>query len=259
VGRHGRKNRDKLREWKGEHDPEFQERMREAAMNMRDPGTGRLLRYKKYADRQLLVMTGGDQHDPELEWMHYDDLAERNQDREWLSTKMAKRFGLDATLPQRCWYTGTQMYLVPYDLRLALRYHVPWECSREHLVCERNGGLGNGISNIVIAGRAINDNLGHSPLPLKILHRQNFATQEIDRDATTWASVKPWIDCIIEVENQYQLGAHYPWQPWAFDPGSAHRRTADAFHQEMLAEERAFLALDAEGRRQWIDGFTWRW
>jgi hypothetical protein len=259
MGRHGRKNRDKLREWKGKHDPEFQERMRVAALNRVDPETGRLLRYKKYADRELLVMTGGDQHDPELVWMHYDEIAKRNKNRDWVSVKMAKRFGLDAGLPQRCWYTGVQMYLVPTDLRIALHYYVPWECSREHLVCERNNGLGNGQSNIVIAGRSINDNLGHSPLPLKLLHRQEFAKREMDRETMTWASMKPWIDCIIEVENQYRLGAHYPWQPWAFDPGTAHRKIADAFNVEMMAEEQAFLALDDESRKQWLDEFVWRW
>jgi hypothetical protein len=229
-----------------------------AAQEMRDE-SGRMLRYKKYADRELMMMVGGDQHDPQLEWMHYDDIAERNRKEDWVSRKMSKRFGLDAALPQRCWYTGVQMYLVPWELFEQLGRHVPWMCSREHLVCERNGGLGNGLSNIVVAGRSINDNLGHSPLPLKLLHRQEFAQRDMDRETMTWASVKPWIDVIIETENQHRLGSHYPWQPWAFQEGTRERRVADAFHQEMLAEERFFLALDAEGRRQWLDDFVWRW
>lgn len=259
MGRHGRRNRRKVREWLGKRDPELEARLRDDAMKRRDPETGRLLRYKRYADRQLLVMVGGDQHDPELEWMHYDDLAQRNERGRWISLKMTKRFGLDASLPQRCWYTGTQMYLVPWSLREQLGRQVPWECSREHLVCERNGGLGNGLSNIVIAGRYINDKLGHSPLPLKLAHRHEFAKREFDRDTPTWEAVGPWVEAIIEFERQHELDGHYPWQPWAFAPGTRGRRMAEAFHQEMRTEELAFLALDDEGRRQWIDGFTWRW
>lgn len=261
MGRHGRKNRDKLRAWKGKHDPVFQERMRTAALNRRDEN-GRLLRYKKYADRELLVMVGGTQHEPELIWMHYDEIAERNGSKKgkdgWLSRKMSRKFGLDPNLEQRCWYTGTQMYFVPWDLFHALGHRTPWMCSREHLVCERNGGAER-VSNIVIAGRYLNDKLGHSPLPLKLLHRQQFAKCEFDRDTPTWASVKPWVDSIIEVEKDYQLGNHYPWQPWAFEPGTRERRMADDFHKVMMAEEQAFLALDDEGRKQWLDAFVWKW
>lgn len=262
MGRHGRKNREKLRAWKGKHDPVFQERMRRAAMERRDPETGRLLRYKKYADRELLVMTGGDQYTPKLEWFHYDEIASKNGGRRskdaWVSRKMSMRFGLNADLEQRCWYTGTQMYLVPWTLFEALGHMTPWMCSREHLVCERNGGA-EGVSNIVIAGRYINDKLGHSPLPLKLLHRQEFAKKDFDRETPTWDAIGPWIDTIIETEAQYQLGGHYPWQPWAFDPGTRERRIAEAFHEEMRAEEELFNSLDDRGRAQWLAEFEWRW
>jgi len=261
MGRHGRKNREKLREWRGKYDPAHEERMRDAALKMRDEN-GRLLKFRKYADRELLVLTGGDQHAPELEWVHYDVIAERNGDKHgkdsWVSRKMSRKFGLNADLSQRCWYTGTQMYLVPWKVYYELGRHVPWMCSREHLVCERNGGAER-LSNLVIAGRYINDKLGHSPLPLKLLHRQEFAKKNFDRDTSTWEAVGPWIDAIIELEQQYKLGDHYPWQPWAFDEGTQDRKTADAFHVEMLAEEQAFLALDDESRKQWLEEFTWRW
>lgn len=259
MGRHGRKNRDKLRAWKNTRDPEREARMRELHRTMRDPDTGRLLRYKKYADRELLVMVGGDQSNPELVWMHYDDLAEKNANREWLSRKMAMRYGLDADLEQRCWYTGTQLYLVPWALREKLNWEVPWECSREHLVCQRNGGLGSGPSNLVIAGRYINDKLGHNPLPLKLLHRQEFAKRKFPRDNPVWEATRPWVETLIEIENQYRLGRHYPWQPWAYEPGSHEHKIAQAFHKEMRAEELAFLALDEDGRKQWLDEFVWRW
>jgi len=239
-------------------DPELAARTAEMSAR-RDPVTGRLLRYKRYADRLLLVMVGGDQHEPDLVWMPYEQLAERNRKRDWVSLKMTKRFGREPGLEQRCWYTGTQLYLVPYELSRRLRYHVPWECSREHLVCERNGGVGNGLSNIAIAGRAINDQLGHSPLPLKLLHRQVFAAKNFDRDTPTWEAVRPWYESIIEVEERYLLDGHYPWQPWAYEPGTRGRRIAEAFHAEMRAAEREFLMLDDEARRQWIDDFVWRW
>jgi hypothetical protein len=259
MGRHGRKNRDKLRAWKGKHDPAFQERMRRAAMNRTDPETGRLLLFKNYADRELLVMTGGDQDNPELEWMHYDAIAQRNRDSDpqWISRRMSRRFGLDASLEQRCWYTGTQMYLVPWALYESLNRMTPWRCSHEHLVCERNGG-GRG-PNLVLAGSYINDKLGHSPLPLKLLHRQEFAKKDFDRETPTWDAIRPWLDAIIDLELQYQLGDHYPWQPWAFDEGTDERRTADAFHAEMRAEEETFLALPEDARAQWLDEFQWRW
>lgn len=220
---------------------------------------GRLLHFKKYADRQLLVLTGGNQDEPQLEWMHYDDIALRNRNRDWISRKMSKRFGLNADLPQRCWYSGVQLYLVPYELLNELYPKVPWNCSREHLVCERNGGLGHGDSNIVIAGWALNDKLGHLPLPVKLLHRQVLATKELDRDNPVWATMGPIRQLIIETEEQYRLGAHYLWQPWAFEPGTRHHQMAQAFHETMLAEEQDFLRQDDEGRRQWLEDFTWRW
>lgn len=261
MGRHGRKNRRRVREIMGKRDPEREIAYRELHRTMRDEN-GRLLRYKKYADRELMVMTGGDQHNPELTWLHYDEIAERNGSKHgkdcWVSRKMSRKFGLDADLDQRCWYTGTQMYFVPWDLFYALGRHTPWMCSREHLVCERNGGAER-VSNIVIAGLYMNDKLGHSPLPLKLLHRQQFAKREFDRDTPTWNAVGPWIRAIIEVERQYQLGNHYPWQPWAFDAGSDERRTADAFNAEMMVEEQKFLALDDTSRQQWLDEFVWRW
>jgi len=254
----GRKNRDKLRAWKEKHDPEYQARMKAAAMNRRDPETGRLLRFKNYADRELLVMTGGDQHNPVLEWMHYDDIALRNRNREWVSRKMSRKFGVDADLPQRCWYTGMQLYLVPWKLFEKLGYMTPWMCSREHLVCDRNGGKDRS-SNIVIAGRYINKKLGHSPLPLKLLLRQELAKKNFDRDTPTWEGMSPWIKTIIEIEDQYRLGDHYPWQPWAYQPGTREHRMAQAFHEEMTAEEQAFRALDDYGRSQWLENFRWKW
>jgi hypothetical protein len=238
----------------GKRDP-----TREAAYREMRDENGRLLRFKKYADRELLIMTGGDQDAPQLELMHYDDLADRNRNRDWISRKMSKRYGLDADLEQRCWYSGVQLYLVPWKLYDKLFPKLPWVCSREHLVCERNGGLGNGISNIVVAGYAINVNLGHLPLPVKLLHRQVFATMDLDRDNPVWDTMTPLHYKIIETENQYALGGHYPWQPWAFEPGTRDHRIAQAFHEEMMAVEADFLAQDIADRAQWLDDFTWRW
>ena len=248
MGRHGRKNRARIKEVLGRK-PEFRI----------DPETGRLLQYKKYADRDLLVMVGGDQDTPLLEWFHYDKLATRNRDNGWISRKMSKRFGMNADLEQRCWYSGVQLYLVPYKVLGKLGFKVPWECSREHLVCERNGGVGHGLSNIVIAGRALNDNLGHTPLPVKLLHRQNLRDLELPRDEPIWNTMTPIRESIIETENQFQCGGHYPWQPWAYDITNPHRPAAVAFHEEMLTAEKEFLSQDKAGRVQWLEEFTWRW
>jgi len=260
MGRHGRRNREKLRAWKGEQNPEYQARIEKAAQEMRDPDTGRLLVFKKYADRRLLVMTGGDQNNPELRWIHYDEIAQRNHKRRnpWVSKRMTRKFGRNADLPQRCWYTGMQLYLVPWEVFYANGEMTPWMCSREHLVCERNGGADR-PSNLVIAGRYINDKLGHSPLPLKLAHRNRFAKMDVDRERPTYSALGPWIDAIVEFESEYKLGRHFPWQPWAFEEGSYERRLAEAFNADMMAQERAFLALDDEGRRQWIEEFRWRW
>ncbi len=230
---------------------------------MRDEN-GRLLQYKKYADRDLLVMVGGDQHEPDLQWMHYDDIVERNRNPKrkrhgWISHGMTFRFGIDAGLEQRCWYSGVQLYLVPYKLLDVLGTHTPWKASREHLVCSRNGGLGHGNSNIVIAGRYLNCKLGHSPLPLKLLHRSVFASKSFDKETPTWEATRPILDIIIETEEQYKLGEHYPWQPWAFESGTREFKIASGFHEEMLVAEQEFLAQDPTGRQQWIEEFVWKW
>jgi len=203
-------------------------------------------------------MTGGDQENPLLEWFKYDDIAARNKRSHWLSGPMARRFGLNETLPQTCWYTGMQMYLVPWTLFESLGRLVPWMCSKEHLVCERNGNARR-QTNIVIAGRYINKKLGHSPLPLKLKHRERFLALEADRENPTWGNVDPWVQAIIDFESQYKLGAHFPWQPWAYSPGTREHKMAEAFHAVMMKEEQEFASLDDEGRAQWLNDFTWRW
>jgi hypothetical protein len=258
MGRHGRKNRRLLRAWKFQNIPEFRARL-EAKPDAHLDEDGRPLKYSDYADRHLLVLTGGDQHDPVLRWMHHDEIAERNAGRNWISRIMTMRFGRDPDLAQRCWYTGVLLYLVPYEIRERLGRMVPWECSREHLVCERNGGYGNGNGNIVIAGRYFNKKVGHSPLPVKLLIRQELAKREYDRNRPTWAAMAPVLDHTINIENEHKLGDHYPWQPWAFEPGTRDRRIADAFHREMLEAEREFLSLDDEEKGDWLESFTWRW
>lgn len=244
-----------------ERDPAYRARVETNPGPHRHPETGRSLLFKRYADRHLLLMTGGDQHEPQLEWMHYDEVALRNRNRrrEWVSHTLTKKFGLDAGLEQKCWYTGVLLYLVPFKLRDKLSRHVPWECSREHLVCERNGGQGHGDSNIVIAGRYFNKKVGHAPLPLKLYIRQELAKLDYDRDRPTWDAMGPILDHTIAIENRHQLGNHYPWQPWAFEPGTRHHRMAASFHEEMMALEQEFLSLDDKGRADWIDDFRWKW
>jgi hypothetical protein len=148
---------------------------------------------------------------------------------------------------------------VPYNLRDKLGRKVPWECSKEHLVCDRNGGYGQGASNIVIAGRYFNMKIGHSPLPVKVMLRQRLAELNYDRNRPTWDAMDPILKKTIAIENEHRLGQHYPWQPWAFEPGTRERRVADAFHREMMEAEQEFLALDDAGRADWLRGFTWRW
>jgi len=69
----------------------------------------------------------------------------------------------------------------------------------------------------------------------------------------------PILDLTISTEDEHRLGGHYPWQPWAFEPGTREHKIAAAFHREMMEAEQEFLALDDEGRADWIRNFTWRW
>lgn len=227
--------------------------------NRVDPATGRQLKYLRYADRELLVMTGGDQENPVLERMHYDEIAARNARGEWISHRMTKKFGLNPKLEDRCWYSGVQIYLIPFDLLRALGRKAPWKATREHLVCERNGGAGTGESNLVVAGRHLNDKLGHNPLPVKVLVRQHLLVAELDRDAPTWATALDAMRVKISVEDGLRLGDKYPWQNWCYEPGTRERRMADDFAAQMAAAEAEFLALDGVGRRQWVEEFRWRW
>lgn len=226
--------------------------------DLRDPETGRLLKYKSYVNRQLLVMTGGTVRAPVLEWMLYDDIAERSTKRDLWVSRIVRRFGREADLEQRCWLSGVQLYFVPYSVVDDARKTV-WGVSREHLVCERNGGKGHGDSNIAFAGTQLNARIGHNPLPLKLLVRQELAKHSYNRDDPTYEVYRQIRVRIIEIENQYKLGDHYPWQPWTFTPGSNEYRIATAFAREMLDLEAEFLALDPEGRRQWMADFKWRW
>ena len=102
MGADRRNNRVRLRAWREKNDPEYQARIQRAIAERRgfDPVTGRPKRYSRYANRELLVMTGGDQENPLLEWFKYDDIAARNKRSHWLSGPMARRFGLNETLPQ---------------------------------------------------------------------------------------------------------------------------------------------------------------
>jgi hypothetical protein len=246
VGRHGRAHRAELRAEKRK--PE-----------LRHPETGRLLRYSKFADRQLLVMVGGTPDTPVTTWMSYDEIAERNHNGLWISHKNTKKFGKDATLEQRCWVSGVQLYFVPYSVLETLNKKPTWRATRDHLVCVRNGGRGHGDSNIVMVGEWVNDKIGHNPLPLKLLLRAELAKSPYERELPTYAAVGPVIERVMEVENQFRLGNGYPWQPWTFAPGTQDHATATAFHAEMRAAEDEFLSLDAEGRRQWLAEFRWRW
>lgn len=204
-------------------------------------------------------MVGGTPDTPEFEWMAYDEIAERNKNGSWISRKMTMKLGRDASLEQRCWLSGVQLYVVPYAVLGTLDKTPTWRATREHLVCLRNGGIGHGDSNIALVGEWVNDKIGHNPLPLKVLTRQELAKRSYDRDTPIYAAVGPVIDGIIEVEQQLRLGDRYPWQPWTFEPGTHNHALAKAFQTEMLKAEDEFLALDAQGRRQWLDEFKWRW
>lgn len=245
-GRHGRAHRAELRADKRIDD-------------LRHPETGRLLRYSKFADRQLLVMTGGTADAPELQWLSYDEIAERNRNHLWISHKMTKKFGRDPNLEQRCWMSGVQLYVVPYSVLETLDKKPTWRATRDHLVCVRNGGDGHGDSNLVVVGEWINDKVGHNPLPLKLLVRSELAKLKYDRDSPTYAAVGPIIESIIEIEGRFRIGDRYPWQPWTFEPGTREHASATAFDAEMRAAEDEFLALDDDGRRQWLAEFKWRW
>lgn len=251
--RHGRKKRDLLREWKiatGMKSPS----------DPTDPETGRPRLLAKYTNRPFLVMTGGTRNDPILEWVEYDEIVRRNMSgsEPWVSPRLTMKFGRNPDLSQRCWLSGVQMYFVAFGV-----LHDPmlanWAASREHLVCERNGGFGQRDSNIAIVGSFLNKKIGHSPLPLKLLHRRELASREFSRDDPSWETCLAIVRHIIEVENQHRLESGYPWQPWSLEPGTRDHKIATAFQAEMRAAEQEFLALDDTGRRQWLEEFRWRW
>jgi hypothetical protein len=251
--RHGRNNRKRLRNWK------IAEGVIPPPVTL-EAETGRPRFLAKYTNRMLLVMTGGTHEDPVLEWLEYDEIVRRNQQRAtpWVSPRLTKRLGREPNLEQRCWLSGVQLYFVPYSV-LPDPMLASWAVSRDHLVCERNGGSHQGDSNISMVGSYLNHKVGHAPLPLKLLHRQELARHELPRDVPSRETAHAVVGHIIDVERQHRLGSGYPWQPWVFAPGTREHRIATAFFEEMRDAEREFLALEPEGRGQWLTEFRWRW
>jgi hypothetical protein len=209
-------------------------------------------------DRQLLVMTGGTADTPDLKWFSFQELLRRNRKRNWISGLPLSRFGREAGLQQRCWLTGVQLYFVPVKV-LEANVVLPWSITREHLVNARDGGKGQGDSNLVFVGAIINKHLGHVPLPFKLHLRSELAGRELPRDAPTLATYHCVRQAIIDVQRRHLVGKHYAWQKDCFAPGSHEHKSASALRAEMRAAEQEFLAFDSDGRRQWLAEFRWRW
>lgn len=223
---------------------------------------GVLPKVRKFADRELLVMIGGDQENPELVWMHYDELAYRNRNRRraWLPYTILRQFGNDPDLEQRCWLSDVQVYLVPTHTFEKDARRFPWACSKEHLVCGRNQGYGNGRSNLVLVGRYVNNSVvGHDPLPVKMLYREELWKYDYDRDLPTQTTAWEILKCVQDIQRPHKIANKFPWQPWAYDQGTREHRIATAMFSEMRALEEEFLAQDDEGRRQWLKEFRWKW
>lgn len=248
-------SRIKLREWRKQQDSsKFYTRY--------DPKTGREMRFKRAPNRFFALLTGGDQDSPEISQTHFDNLYQGipkgMAPSEWISIRMVHFLSRNQP-PDRCWFSGVLVYLVPWALAENLHWKTPWRASFEHLVPTRNGG-NRTEGNLVAAGQALNMTLGHIPLPVKILVRQHLQTcTNYDRDLPTFQTYLKVLQEVIFAQNQVMLEGKYPWQNWCYEPGTKNRKMADTIASEMLDLEANFLKQDTKGRKQWLDDFRWRW
>lgn len=217
---------------------------------MRDP------KFLRYLDRELLLMVGGDQDAPELEWWHYDRIAQENMDHrritgDWWISKYVRRFGREPRVEDRCWISGVQLYFVPWQLWDDLNRRTPWRCSREHLISGRhrpdlkvpNTAFTKGMFDplVVPCGQAVNKSIGHIPLALKVLLKQELAKLDYDRDTPTYEAFGPVIEAVIDIQNQFKVEGKYPWQPETYEEGTRGRRMAESFCETMRALEREMV------------------
>lgn len=178
------------------------------------------------------------------------------------------RFGF--TAKWRCFISGVQCHYAPLDTTRDHQRRLPWQLSMDHLVPM---GIGEGrarrihdrrmhtMANHAIVGRRLNSRqLGHMPLPLKILHRQRLARLSYDREDVSGETNYPIIrQAIIDGDDALRMHGRYPWQPWTYEV-SEHRRAATAFMDAMTACEDEFLSLPRNHERlEWIEGLRWSW
>lgn len=198
------------------------------------------------------VRLDGDQENPKLQEYLWEDLPDRVKKRKrGLISSMHRN---QCTEEMTCFYSGVQTYMSSHTFRYA-----PWEATREHLVAVVHDGAGKGGSNIVYAGALLNRKMGHSPLPVKLLLRAHLATCSYDRSKPTYSTFCTVLDHAIALENTMKVGGKYPWQPHTYDLSDSCYGQVLSFYQEMQQEERNFLALPDDERRDWIRAFRWRW
>jgi hypothetical protein len=162
----------------------------------------------------------------------------------------------------RCFVSGAQCYYIRDTNGISIR-KIPFVASVDHLVPLRDyhineNCLAHRLRNQTICGGFLNKNIGHIPLALKILHRQVLQTLDYDRENPTLETFWTIKTKIIETEEQlFHLGK-FPWQAWTYS--EADRPSTDAFNADMARVDAEFLAIeDHTARREYIDGFRWRW
>jgi hypothetical protein len=194
----------------------------------------------------ICLLVGGTDSKPLLEKIRFSQLPGRTRRRQII--RLLRR---EADARQTCFYTGVKTYIAPAgDMR------APWHTTRDHLVPRRNGGAGQGSSNISLAGRHVDRWLSHKPLPLKLYLREQFRSVGFSGNPTRETADR--VSILIRAwEEPFRLGQHFPWQPQCYPDGTRERRMADDFSRRLRAEEVLFLGLDGDGRRGYIDEFRW--
>jgi hypothetical protein len=164
----------------------------------------------------------------------------------------------------KCFISGVQCYIVDKKM-----YHgtplktIPWAASHDHL-CPVMRGInpvkiqdgGTSHTNLCVVGAALNSNMGHIPLALKLLHRQTLANNQYDREDFSFDNFLYIRKTIIDTEDRLRIGGLYPWQPWTY-PENKHKKLADDFCKKLYTIEDEYLRLGTNDAMDFINNFKW--
>lgn len=163
----------------------------------------------------------------------------------------------------RCFITDVQCFL-------SINYNgfpsnvLPWVLTVEHLVplkyreFNSNPLITHGFKNQDVCGKAINKQIGHIPLALKLLHKKTLKNIDYEREHPTYNTYLEITDYIIKTELQFKYLGRYPWHPWLYEGNES--IIPNAFIKEMIKFDNEFLTIpNLRERNAFIDDFTWRW